>query len=237
MGMAEKKENVHSGHRARVRQKFLRDGLESFDTHQVLEMYLFYAIPYKDTNELAHRLLNRYMSISGVCSAPVDELMRDFRLSENAAVLLKLLPELTRRYYAETRTKLGEDIDLDNIGNMMHPSFIGRTDEVVVLALGDTKGRLKFMDIVAKGSLNATDLPVRKVVDIAIRQNARTAFLGHNHPSGSALPSAADIKTTRVIARTLAGVGVQLMDHFIFTDTEYLSLAKSGLCKDVFDQE
>ena len=85
--MAEKKANVHSGHRKRVRDKFLKDGIDSFEEHQVLEFLLFYAIPYKDTNELAHRLLDRYRSLAGVCEAPIDELMREFGLTETAAVL------------------------------------------------------------------------------------------------------------------------------------------------------
>lgn len=232
--MAEKKENLHSGHRARVRQKFLRDSFDSFDSHEVLEMYLFYAIPYKDTNDLAHRLLKRYFSLAGVCGAPVDELMRDFKLSENAAVLLKMLPELTRRYYRDTRDSVGTEINLETVGEIMHPLFLGRTNEVVGLALGDAKGYYQFLDVIVYGSITTSELPIRKVVDYALRHNARTAFVGHNHPSGSLLPSVPDLDATRHIAATLSSIGVKLMDHYIFTDKGYTSLAKSGLMKDVF---
>ena len=69
--------NEHTGHRDRVRKKFLENGFDGFEPHEVLEMCLFYAIPRKDTNALAHRLLDRYLTVAGVCDAPVDELMRD----------------------------------------------------------------------------------------------------------------------------------------------------------------
>ena len=230
--MAEKKANVHSGHRKRVREKFLRDGIDSFEEHQVLEFLLFYAIPYKDTNELAHRLLDRYRSLAGVCEAPIDELMREFGLTETAAVLLKLVPDLSRRYI-DSRFSVGTEIELETMGDVMKPKFIGRTEEVVVLALGNARGKLIFLDVVAKGSLNSTDVPIRRIVDIAIRHNAKSAFIAHNHPGGSLLPSGDDLDATRLIANTLASVGVKLIDHFIFADEHYVSLARHDVCSDV----
>ena len=230
--MAEKKANVHSGHRKRVREKFLRDGIDSFEEHQVLEFLLFYAIPYKDTNELAHRLLDRYRSLAGVCEAPIDELMREFGLTETAAVLLKLVPDLSRRYM-DSRFSVGTEIELETMGDVMKPKFIGRTEEVVVLALGNARGKLIFLDVVAKGSLNSTDVPIRRIVDIAIRHNAKSAFIAHNHPGGSLLPSGDDLEATRLIANTLASVGVKLIDHFIFADEHYVSLARHDVCSDV----
>ncbi len=230
--MAEKKANVHSGHRKRVREKFLRDGIDSFEEHQVLEFLLFYAIPYKDTNELAHRLLDRYRSLAGVCEAPIDELMREFGLTETAAVLLKLVPDLSRRYI-DSRFSVGTEIELETMGDVMKPKFIGRIEEVVVLALGNARGKLIFLDVVAKGSLNSTDVPIRRIVDIAIRHNAKSAFIAHNHPGGSLLPSGDDLEATRLIANTLASVGVKLIDHFIFADEHYVSLARHDVCSDV----
>ena len=96
--MGDNKKSEHSGHRERMRRRFIENGLDGFEEHQALELYLFYAIPRKDTNPLAHRLLERYLNISGVCEAPIDELQRDFGLSESAATLIKLLPEMSRLY-------------------------------------------------------------------------------------------------------------------------------------------
>lgn len=225
--------NEHSGHRQRLRKKFIENGLDGFEPHEALEMYLFYAVPRKDTNPLAHRLLNRYVTIGGVCDAPIDELMNEFSLSESAATLLKMLPEMSRLY---KESKMSDDniINYETLGEQFRIKFIGRTNEAVALMLGDAKGKMLYFDIISKGSLNSSDMPVRKTVDLALRHNAKTAFLAHNHPSGTALPSHSDIVTTKTVCETLASVGVNLIDHFIITDDDYVSLRESGLAGNVF---
>ena len=218
----------HKGHRERLRKRFIENGLDGFEEHQALELFLFYAIPRKDTNPLAHRLLGRYRTLSGVCDAPIDELQQDFGISENAAALLKLLPELSR-LYNESRLTKDNIIDLDTLGEIVKQKFIGRTAEVVVLVLGDAKGKMVYFDVVAKGSISSSDFPVRRIVELAIRHNARIAVIAHNHPSGNALPSKSDMETTRLIADTLRGVGVRLIDHYIIADNDYISFRESRL--------
>ena len=226
--MGDSKKSEHSGHRERLRRRFIDNGLDGFEEHQALELYLFYAIPRRDTNPLAHRLLERYRNIGGVCDAPIDELERDFGLSESAAALLKLLPEKSRLY---NESKLSDTnlIDPETVGDMIARRFIGRTSEAVALLLGSAKGKLLYFDIVAKGSVSSSDFPLRRIVDLAIRHNARTAYIAHNHPSGSLLPSRADIDVTKLLDTTLSSVGVHLLDHFIVADNEYASLREYDL--------
>ena len=226
--MGESKKSEHSGHRERLRRRFIDNGLDGFEEHQALELYLFYAIPRRDTNPLAHRLLERYRNIGGVCDAPIDELERDFGLSESAAALLKLLPEMSRLY---NESKLSDTnlIDPETVGDMIARRFIGRTSEAVALLLGSAKGKILYFDIVAKGSVSSSDFPLRRIVDLAIRHNARTAYIAHNHPSGSLLPSRADIDVTKLLDSTLSSVGVHLLDHFIVADNEYASLREYDL--------
>jgi len=83
---------VHEGHRKRLKERFLREGLDSFEQHQVLELLLFFSIPRKDTNELAHTLLNRYGSLSGVFEADPKDLATTPGIGENSAILLSLIP-------------------------------------------------------------------------------------------------------------------------------------------------
>ena len=194
--MARTTDNEHSGHRERMRKKFIENGFDVFETHEALEMFLYYAIPRKDTNPLAHRLLDRYITVGGVCDAPIDELMKEFGLSENAAALLKMLPEMARLY---TESKMSHDniIDYENLGKIFKAKFIGRTNECVALMIGDA----------------------------------------NNHPSGTALPSGSDLDTTIVLKSTLATVGVELIDHFIITDDDYVSLRESRLAGNIFYYE
>ena len=121
-----------------------------------------------------------------------------------------------------------------SLGEMFINKFIGRTNEAVALMLGDAKGRMIFFDIIAKGSLSSSDVPLRKIVDLALRHNAKTAFLGHNHPSGSALPSQSDLTSTKIIRRTLDSIGVSLVDHYIVTEFDYVSLRESEMSGSIF---
>lgn len=226
--MGDSKKSEHSGHRERLRRRFIDNGLDGFEEHQALELYLFYAIPRRDTNPLAHRLLERYRNIGGVCDAPIDELERDFGLSESAAALLKLLPEMSR-LYNESKLSDTNFIDPETVGEMIARRFIGRTSEAVALLLGSAKGKILYFDIVAKGSVSSSDFPLRRIVDLAIRHNARTAYIAHNHPSGSLLPSRADLDATKQISSTLKSIGVHLIDHFIVADNEYVSLHEHDL--------
>ena len=226
--MGDSTKSEHSGHRERLRRRFIDNGLDGFEEHQALELYLFYAIPRRDTNPLAHRLLERYRNIGGVCDAPIDELERDFGLSESAATLLKLLPEMSR-LYNESKLSDTNFIDPETVGEMIARRFIGRTSEAVALLLGSAKGKILYFDIVAKGSVSSSDFPLRRIVDLAIRHNARTAYIAHNHPSGSLLPSRADIDVTKLLDSTLSSVGVHLLDHFIVADNEYASLREYDL--------
>ena len=95
----------------------------------------------------------------------------------------------------------------------------------------------KYVHGFSKGSLNSSDMPVRKIVDLSLRHNAKTAFIAHNHPSGTALPSGSDLDTTIVLKSTLATVGVELIDHFIITDDDYVSLRESRLAGNIFYYE
>ena len=217
-----KKKNVHEGHRQRMKKYFVQNGFKGLEEHQILEMILFYAVPRRDTNLMAHRLLDRYGSIAKVCDAPIDTLRNDFGLSESTAVLLKMIPEMARVYSESKHT--AEIIDLDNAADILRSKFIGANVEKVALALGTANGRLIMCDIVCEGSINATEMPIRKIVDLALRHNAKYAYVAHNHPSELCLPSRPDLETTRMLSETLYSIGVVLADHIIFTDTDSFSI-------------
>ena len=231
--MAASDGNEHNGRRQRQKEKFLKNSFDVFAQHEVLEMLLYYAIPRRDTNPLAHRLLNRYITFGGVCDAPCDELERDFGLSKNAVVLLKMQPQLAR-IYTESKQRNDNTIEEETIGAQFQSMFIGRNSEAVAMILGNARGEIIFSDIIAKGSINSTEMPVRKMVDLAIRHNAKSAFIAHNHPSGSLLPSKNDLDTTMTVYDTLRSVGVVLVDHYIITDTRYLSIRDSGMADHIF---
>ena len=229
--MPEEKQ-IHSGHRMRMRSKFLESGLDGFETHESLELLLYYCIPRKDTNAIAHRLLDSFGSLSAVLDAPIDAL-KECGLSENAAILLKLVPQMSR-LYLDDRQSCDKVVDLENIGERLLHKFIGRDYEAVVLLLLDVKYKEVFCGVINKGSVNSCDLYIRKIIENAMIYNASYAVLAHNHPSGLALPSRADIGSTKTVASALSLVGVRLLDHIVVADEDYVSMRQSGLCNEAF---
>ncbi len=228
------KDNVHSGHRERVRNKFLQNGLDNFEKHEILEFLLFYCVPIKNTSILAHRLIDSFGSLSAVFDAPYDALI-DFGLTQTQATFLKLVPDISRVYIDDKHNSADKVVDYDTVGDTILRKFIGRETENVLLMLLDAKGKEVFCGIVSKGSINNTDIPVRKIVDFALRYNAKSAIIAHNHPSGVALPSVDDLRATANIKNALNLIGVRLLDHYIVADNDCVSLAQSNISPDIFD--
>lgn len=219
----------HSGHRARMREKYLKSGFDVFAPHEKLELMLYYAIPYRNTNDLAKRLIERFGTFSAVLDAPIEMLI-DAGLTENQAVYLKLFPDVVRTYYCEKIDDNDGPIDYDALPDMIRHRFIGlEHEERVLLILCDTKGRMCFSGFVTEGNLETARLSVRKIVRLAMHYGAFTAFIAHNHPSGVALPSAQDLRTTHELRDALSLVDVRLLDHFIVAGNECVSLAQSGM--------
>ena len=223
--------SIHSGHRQRMKQEYLSRGLEGMPEHKVLELLLFYAIPQGDVNGLAHALIDRFGSLSGVLDAPVTELEKVPGIGEHAAILLNLMPALGARYLA-SRSSMEPDEILRTSGavrRVLAPYFFGARKELVYLVGMDAKLKLLGVRQISEGSVNALALTGRRVVEQALSLNASAVVLAHNHPSGIAVPSAEDKVTTAHLKKLLAGVDVELRDHVIFVDDDMVSLRDSGM--------
>ena len=220
--------SIHKGHRERLKQRFLEEGLDNFTDIQVLELLLFYAIPQKDTNPIAHALLDRFGSLSRVLEAEVEDLKKVPGISDHSATLLALVTELARYYQVDSSQRVEVLTTLDACGAYLVPRFFGRSKETVFLLCLDAKCKVLCCREVGEGSVNSASISVRKIVETALNANATTVVLAHNHPSGVALPSGEDVQTTRRIAAALAAVEVHLADHVVVADGDYISMVQSG---------
>lgn len=218
----------HKDHRKRLKDRFLENGLDSFTDIQALELLLFYAIPQKDTNPIAHALLDRFGSLSQVLDADMEELKKVGGIGDHAATLLHLVTELSRFYQVDSAQRTQVLTSLDACGAYLVPRFFGRKVETVFLLCLDAKCKVLCCREVGEGSVNAASISVRKVVETALSANATTVVLAHNHPSGVALPSADDVQTTRRIAAALNVVEVKLIDHIVVAEGDFISMAQSG---------
>ncbi len=227
-------ESIHKGHRERLKQRFLEDGLDNFTEIQVLELLLFYAIPQRDTNELAHTLLNTFGSLAQVLEASVEDLKKVPGIKDHAATLLALVIDLCRFYQVNCAEKTTILSTLEACSNYLVPRFFGRTRETVFLLCLDAKCKVLDCREIGEGSINAASISVRKVVETALAANATTVVLAHNHPSGIAVPSNEDIQTTQRIAAALNAVEIYLADHIVVADGDYVSMVQSGCRFDTY---
>ena len=220
--------SIHDGHRQRLKERFRTGGLDNFTDVQVLELALYYCIPRRDTNPIAHALIEHFGSLSQVLEASVEELQKVPGIGEGTAVYLSLLTQIGR-FYLVDRSQREEILPtLDKCGEYLVPRFFGRSTETVFLLCLDAKCKVLCCREVGQGSVNSAGISVRKIVETALGVNATTVVLAHNHPSGLALPSAEDIITTRRVAAALAAVEVHLADHVVVADGDYVSMVQSG---------
>ncbi len=220
--------SIHDGHRERMKRRFLEEGLDGFTQIQALELLLFYCIPQKDTNPLAHALLDRFGSLSQVLEAPVEELRKVPGVGEHTAVFLHLITEAGRFYLVNRSAQESILPSLESCAEYMLPFFFGRKVETVFLLCLDAKCKVLCCKEIGEGSVNAAGISVRRVVETALNAGATTVVLAHNHPSGLALPSAEDIQTTRRVAMALSAVEIHLADHIVVADGDYVSMVQSG---------
>ncbi|MBQ9329367.1 MAG: DNA repair protein RadC [Oscillibacter sp.] len=219
---------IHDGHREKMRRRFLTGGLDSFADHEALELLLYYAIPRRDTNPIAHALMEHYGSLAAVLSAPAEDLARVEGVGASAAVLLRLVPQLCRKARiseAERETVLSTT---ERAGAYLLERFADERHEVVYQLCLDRKGKLLTCKRLGEGGIASAELDIRKAVENAILSSASTVILAHNHPSGVALPSQEDYAATDRIRAALATVNICLRDHIIVADGDFVSMADSG---------
>lgn len=219
---------LHDGHRQRVKRRFLAAGAEGMDDHQLLELLLFYAVPRQDTNETAHRLIKHFDSLQGVLHASPEVLTAVEGVGESAALLLRLSGDIALRARCSS---LPQKIlnSPDRTGAYFMELLAGERREMLYQVCLDGKGKLLTCRCISRGTVAASPVQVRQVVENALYAGASSIILAHNHPSGVALPSQADVLVTRQIQEALAPLDICLADHIVVADGDYVSMAESGL--------
>lgn len=226
--MAEQK-NIHAGHRQRLFDRYAESGLEGFSDVEVLELVLTFAIPRRDTNPIAHRLLDTFGNLAAVLEAPLISVKNVEGMTQRAATLLHLMPQLWNRYDLSRQRGTKYFSTTGACGDYLLPFFRGLRNEHIRLMCLDAKCQLLDCREVSFGSVNSASMPIRRIVETALAVNASLVVLAHNHTSGIALPSREDLDATRRLKEALSGVDVFLMDHIIIADNDYVSLRDSKL--------
>lgn len=219
---------VHDGHRERMKSRFIQAGADGFNDHNLLEMLLFYAVPRKNTNELAHDILKHFGSLAAVFEARFEELKDVKGVGDNVATLIKLAPELAKRYLEEKSIPKNIINSTAAAGEYLVAKYMYEVNEISYALLLNSSNGLIACKQISRGIVNATEVGVRMLVETAIKNNATSVIISHNHPDGLPLPSMEDEHCTKLVAKALELVDIKLLDHIIVAGKEFQSLNKGG---------
>lgn len=216
------KKSIHSGHRNRVREKFLSNEFDSFNDHEILEMVLFYAIHMKDTNPLAHELLNEFGSISSVFDADTEQLKKfglTDRVIEYLHTILKTCQEYLRDKNNDSRKKYKESEIQQKL--ILYSLEFPHTE--FIFSLYDAVNAELYF-----GNLSYEDAPklINNINRLAVKYNASTAAICTVKKNGLLYPSKRDIEIASVIVRNMNNIGIKLRDWYIIADTELAAMSE-----------
>ena len=224
-----KRPSIHTGHRKRTKDEFLANGLNGLPDHKVLELLLYYAIPQGDVNPLAHALVEEFGSLAGVFHATTEQLMAVKGVGYSTAVLIRLVPAVAARYLQDNSSFDGQIVSTWQFRELLLPLFFGQRDELAYLVCMDGKNKLIATKKLGEGIADQVQVTTRKVLEAALGCNATRVALAHNHVSGVALWSDADVETTLRMRPLLYAAGIELVDHFIIANDDMVSMAESGI--------
>ena len=191
----------------------------TLDTRSAFERALSVSLGDEKAKECAERLLTRYGSLATLLSATEEEIAEVGCVSMNTALLVKLIGYVNSRRVTD-KFELGRTHNELELREYLAALFLGASVETIYVLLFDAKGRTVAVEHVSCGTVNASDVVPRKVLELAKKKNATSVVLAHNHPKGSATASADDIVTTGRLAGVFASVGVRLLAHYIVADGE-----------------
>jgi len=223
-------ENQHRGvgHRSRLREKFLKSGLDGFLDYEIIELLLTLGTPRKDCKQPAKDAINKFKGLAGVLNSTIEELQQVKGIGPSNAFGIKLFQAVLEKYFRE---KLNSKILLDSAVATFEylREKIGRKnrEHFTVLCL-DTRNNL-IDNVVSVGTLNASLVHPREVFNQAILNHASHVIVAHNHPSGDPLPSEDDVATTRRLVEAGKILGIAVVDHIIVTKDNYCSLKERGI--------
>ncbi len=220
-----------------MKQRFLKqNSFAGFEPHNILEYLLFYTIPIRDTNEIAHRLIDHFGSLSGVFDAPYSELIKVEGIGPHTASLIKTILPLSRAY-AEDKESFGTVlISTGSIAKYIKGKYLGYGEEVLSIISMDNKCKVLSFDVVNTGSADLVIADIRRILETLMRTKASVAILAHNHPGGLAFPSQCDLNTTRKIIAACNSIGVKVIEHMIVVNDECISMKETYRNDQIFNE-
>lgn len=227
--------NIHSGHRMRLKQRYAEHGLENFNDINALELLLCFAIPRRDTNVIAHNLLDRFGSFHAVLEASIQDLAAVKGMGESSAILIKLVADMAKRYVLSCNDIDGESLDdVSKLGSYFVSLYMYEKIEVARVMCLDSMLRPISVTEIGRGTSTRTPISKKLIIDAAIKNSASAVALCHNHVRSSIYPSEADIQLTIELAKLLHDVGIRFVDHIIVMGSQFHSMRADLKTRSIF---
>ena len=214
---------------ARPREKLLARGPGALSDAELLALLLRTGLPGKNALQMGQELVDKFGGVGGLLNTPAEALKKIKGLGPAKRAEIVAVLELARRALA---SQLQEKTMFSNpqaIRDYLQLQLGSRPHEIFAVLFLDTSHRLIVLEEMFRGTLTQTSVYPREVVVRALALNAANVVLAHNHPSGTAQASRADEAITQTLKAALALVDVRVLDHFIVTATEAVSMAELGL--------
>ena len=216
-----------SGHRERLRNRFLESNPDTIEDYHLIELLLFYSIPRKDTRDEAVELMNHFGSLRRLFRADPRELESVEGIGKSSAVLIRLIHELMRRIDLDSLSAGLDCSDIDTLGRLLCMVMRQEQDEVMyLLALDGAKRLIKYKKLY-QSHTSALNVFIRDITEYAISQHAEYIIISHNHPSGSILPSYRDEELTTNLLNGLKLLNIRLSEHIICSETAYYPIIRN----------
>ena len=221
----------YTGHRGRLRERFLKSGIDGMSDYEVIELLLTLAIPRKDVKEAAKRLIQQFGNLKGILDAPVEELRTVEKIGSVTPVALKIIRAAAALYLqqnAEGREILSDPLQL---GAFWRMRIGGLANEVFQVGYLDSAYRLlrDGVETLEEGTIDRANVYPRRMVETALRRGAAALVLAHNHPNGNVQPSEQDKLLTRALVLAAEAVQLRIVDHLIVSSSDVFSFRKAGL--------
>ena len=221
------KKNLHEGHRDRVKNKFITNGFDSFDDHQILEMLLFYCYsPRLDTNEQAHKMIRQFGSLHNLLEASPHEISKKCGVTKHVAVLIAMIPQLAKRYNMSKWKKGSRLTSSRQAGEYCKSLFIGEVNECMYLICLSHQRNIIYAEKISEGTLTQTMVYPRMIVQSALKHQAVAVIIAHNHPGGVPVASKSDLDLTKHIIKALDAIDISVEDHIVVAGDDYYSFSE-----------
>ncbi|MBI4667219.1 MAG: DNA repair protein RadC [Nitrospinae bacterium] len=222
-------EETQAGHRQRLRDKFLKFGLDKFTDDEIVELLLTLATPRKDCKQAARAALKQFGSLAGVLEASIQDLQKIEGIGPNNALGLRLVHAIARKFLRE---RILRENYLNSFGEVLEyfsHALRGEKRESFHVLFLNSQNAILHEERISAGAPGSVTLAPRQVMEKAIAHAATTLVLAHNHPGGMAEPSAEDIILTREICFTARLMDIWVREHLIICPNGYYSFLKEGL--------